>query len=44
MPKGILLLIVLLLLIVGGCVMLAGRNKEQPLHTIESNVACNAAG
>ena len=44
MPKGIILLIVLLVLIVGGCVMLAGRNQEQPLHTIESNVAGNAAG
>ena len=44
MPKGIILAVVLLVLLVGGCVMLAKRNHEQPLHTIETNVAGNAAG
>ena len=43
MPKGIILAVVLLVLLIGGCVMLSKRNHEQPLRTIESNVAGNAA-
>ncbi len=44
MPKGIVFAIVLLVLLVGGCVMLSRSNHEQPLRTIETNVAGNAAG
>ena len=43
MPKGIVMLVVLLVLLIGGCVLLSKRNHEQPLRTIETNVAGNAA-
>ena len=44
MPKGIIVLIVILALIVGGAILLSSRVKQQPTHTIEANVAANAAG
>ncbi len=43
MPKGIVILVILLVLLVGGAIFLGGRVKEQPTHTIEINVAGNAA-
>ena len=42
MPRGIVFIIVLLVIVVGGAILLAGRVKEQPTHTIEVNVATNA--
>lgn len=44
MPKGIVIMVVLLVLLVGGCVLLSKSYQEQPLRTIEINVASNAAG
>lgn len=43
MPRGIVFLIILLILIVGGAFFLSGRVKQQPTHTIEIDVAGNAA-
>ena len=44
MPRGIIFLIVLLVLVIGGAVLLSSRVKQQPTHTIEVDVAANAAG
>ncbi len=43
MPRGIVFLVILLILIVGGAFFLSGRVKQQPTHTIEVDVAGNAA-
>lgn len=43
MSRGLALLLVLLVLIIGAVIFLSGRVKEQPTHTIEVNVATNAA-
>ena len=42
MPRGLVFIVVLLVLVIGGAILLAGRVKEQPTHTIEVNVAANA--
>jgi len=44
MPRGLAVLIVLVALVVGAMFLLSSRAKEQPLHTIETDVTANAAG
>ena len=43
MPRGPLILIVILLLVIGGVVLLSRSVGEQPVQTIETDVAPNDA-
>lgn len=43
MPRGIIVLVFLLLILVGGAYFLSSSVHEQPTHTIEADVATDAA-